>query len=127
MLKNKIATCFIKNKAYRIGEYAFLVNQGEIKNYKEFKDRRLKILSLYYVNDEEMRNPKFYALVEDDRGICFDVKVENLEKFEANTEDSLKYSFSKSMFNFKAYETLSGEIKYFISDSFNELLVINNN
>lgn len=123
MFKNKIATCFIKNKAYRVGEYAFLMDQVENKNHKEFKNKRLKILSLYHINDDNMNDPEFFALVENDRGICLDVKVENLEKVQPYDDESIKYSFANGVFNFKAYETLSGEIKFFISDTFDKLLI----
>lgn len=124
MFKNTIATCFIKNKAYRIGEYALLVNHSENKTYKEFRNKKIKILSLYYINDDDnMNNPEFYALVEDERGICLDVRIDNLEKIEAYADDSLKYSFASDLFNLKAYETLSGEIKFFISDIFDKSLI----
>lgn len=123
MAKNTIATCFIKNKAYRVGEYALLVRKSENKNYNVFKTQKIKILSLYYIKDENGDNLEFYALVENERGICLEARVEELQKIESNPGNSSKYSLDKGVFNFKAYETLNGEIKYFISDTFNKPLI----
>lgn len=119
MIRSTIASCLIENKVYKIGEYVTLNSccdtktVSDINDIKWFKDKELKILNLYCIKRQKDKEPDFMAIVEAENGKCLDVKVSSLMK---NKTDNIKSKFTimEGNFNFKAYETLSGEVKFFI-------------
>lgn len=119
MSRSTIASCLIENKVYKIGEYVTLNScwyskaDSDIKDIKLFKDKELKILNLYCIKRQTDKEPDFMAIVEDENGKCLDVKVSSLMKNKTDNSKS-KFTIMEGSFNFKAYETLSGEVKFFI-------------
>lgn len=118
--KDRIKACMIGESVFKIGDYSSLAQGWNLYKSKISLEECtvLKIVDLYYVQEEENNLPKFRALVETNKGNVIDVAVVDLDDVrnsKENHEELIKigYDFQEGCIYCKAYEQLNGEWKFY--------------
>lgn len=111
MEKKLIRSCMEDNQVFKVGDYVVLKDNCTIlqKDYDLMNGERVKILNLFFEKESNKKELQFKALVENSNGICEEIDVINLKSINRKKESSITKTC-------KAYETLKGELKFFIGN-----------